>query len=199
VKVLIFLSVCHTIVVDERKDCYNAASPDELALVNAAKQFGYEFKGIDKDDNLLVQVKHQNNAILKYRLLNVCEFDSTRKRMSVITKDPEGRVHLMCKGADSVIYERLSQASKDSAVLRKTQEYVDAYAEEGLRTLFLAEKIIPEREYEEWNKKAQAVKLEISDREAKVAATDELIENDLELVGATAIEDRLQDQVAETI
>lgn len=198
-KVLIFLSVCHTIVVDERKDCYNAASPDELALVNAAKQFGYEFKGIDKDDNLLVQVKHQNNAILKYRLLNVCEFDSTRKRMSVITKDPEGRVHLMCKGADSVIYERLSQASKDSAVLRKTQEYVDAYAEEGLRTLFLAEKIIPEREYEEWNKKAQAVKLEISDREAKVAATDELIENDLELVGATAIEDRLQDQVAETI
>lgn len=46
--------MCHTIVIDERKGTYNAASPDELALVNAAKQFGYEFKGLDKDDNLLV-------------------------------------------------------------------------------------------------------------------------------------------------
>jgi len=48
VRTLIFLGVCHTIVIDDRKGTYNAASPDELALVNAAKQFGYEFKGLDK-------------------------------------------------------------------------------------------------------------------------------------------------------
>ena len=48
IRMLTFLSVCHTIVIDERKGTYNAASPDELALVNAAKQFGYEFSGKDK-------------------------------------------------------------------------------------------------------------------------------------------------------
>lgn len=62
--------------------------------------------------------------------------------MSVIVKDPQGKIVLMCKGADSVILERLSKESLKSQVLKKTQQYVDAYAEEGLRTLFLAEKII---------------------------------------------------------
>lgn len=47
IDVLICLSLCHQIVVDDKKGAYNAASPDELALVNAAKQFGYEFKGFD--------------------------------------------------------------------------------------------------------------------------------------------------------
>ena len=107
-RVLIFLGVCHTIVIDGRKGTYNAASPDELALVNAAKQFGYEFKGIDKDDCLLLEIKG-NSQIQKYQLLNVCEFNSTRKRMSVIVKDPKGQIVLMCKGADSVIMERLSE------------------------------------------------------------------------------------------
>lgn len=54
---MIFLACCHTIVIDERKGTYNAASPDELALVNAAKQFGYEFKGTDDDANLLIYDK----------------------------------------------------------------------------------------------------------------------------------------------
>ena len=83
IRVLIFLSVCHTIVLDEKKGTYNAASPDELALVNAAKQFGYEFVGQDPQDNLLIK-EVKTGKTLKYKLLNVCEFNSTRKRMSVI-------------------------------------------------------------------------------------------------------------------
>ena len=198
VRGLIFLAVCHTIVIDERKGTYNAASPDELALVNAAKQFGYEFAGIDNDENLLVEDKI-NNQTMKYKLLNVCEFDSTRKRMSVIVKNPQGQIVLMCKGADSVIYERMSEESKQGEVYKKTQEYVDQYAEEGLRTLFLAEKTIDHNTYAAWNTKVQAAKLEIKDRDDKVAAVNELIEVEMELIGATAIEDRLQDQVKDTI
>ena len=53
-RTMIFLAVCHTIVIDERKGTYNAASPDELALVNFARQYGFVFKGQDKNDNLLV-------------------------------------------------------------------------------------------------------------------------------------------------
>jgi magnesium-transporting ATPase (P-type) len=119
--------------------------------------------------------------------------------MSVILRDPKGRIVLMCKGADSIIKERLNQQSLDGSVLKNTQDYVNEYAEGGLRTLFLAERIIPEEEYNAWNKKAKQARLEIKDRDQAVAAVDELIEVDLELVGCTAIEDRLQDEVAETI
>ena len=77
-----------------------------------------------------------------YKLLNVLEFNSTRKRMSVIVEDANGVKTLMCKGADSIIKERLSQDSLNSVVYKETQSAVDECARIGLRTLFLAEKIL---------------------------------------------------------
>lgn len=91
----------------------------------------------------MIKDKH-NDRELKYKLLNVCEFNSTRKRMSCIFRDPYGKIVLMCKGADTVITERLTRQSKDSEMFTKTQKYVDEFAEEGLRTLFLAERTISE-------------------------------------------------------
>ena len=61
---------------------------------------------IDAYDNLVLQVKGGDN--LSFKLLNVCEFTSTRKRMSCIFMKPDGEIVLMTKGADSVIYELLS-------------------------------------------------------------------------------------------
>ena len=80
------LSVCHTVIVEEKngKVTYNASSPDELALVNAAKYFGYEFKGRDEDNNVIINLE---GRLVKYKLLNVIEFTSTRKRMTVVIKD----------------------------------------------------------------------------------------------------------------
>ena len=106
-----FLAACHTIIIDQKKGTYNSASPDELALVAAAKQLGYEFCDRDENENIVVketrtQIKH------KYQLLNICEFSSTRKRQSCIFKDPQGRIVLMCKGADAVISDLLSSSSK---------------------------------------------------------------------------------------
>ena len=56
-KAMYFLALCHSIVIDEKKGTYNAASPDELALVNFAKQLGYEFKGFDRDENMIIDIK----------------------------------------------------------------------------------------------------------------------------------------------
>lgn len=193
-----FLACCHTIIIDHKKGRYNSSSPDELALVNAAKQFGFEFKDRDADDNIIIEDK-LTNQILKYQLLNICEFTSTRKRQSCIMRDPQGKIILMCKGADSVITERLATESLNSELFTKTQSFVDNFAEEGLRTLFLAEKEVDEDTYEAWNEENKAAKLEITDREEKVAAVDEKIEIEMTLVGSTAIEDKLQDEVAETI
>jgi phospholipid-transporting ATPase len=49
-----------------------------------------------------------NGLEREYQILNICEFNSTRKRMSAIIRTPEGKVRLYCKGADTVILERLS-------------------------------------------------------------------------------------------
>lgn len=80
---LMHLSLCHTIVIDEKTGRYNASSPDELALVNAAKFFGAEFKKRDEENNMIVNF---NGEELKFKLLNILEFTSTRKRMSVIVE-----------------------------------------------------------------------------------------------------------------
>lgn len=61
-KVVLHLALCHTIIIDAKKGTYNAASPDELALVNAAKQFGYEFMGIDRRGFMIVKIKPEAAA-----------------------------------------------------------------------------------------------------------------------------------------
>ena len=88
-KVLFNLALCHTIIIENKKGkiSYNASSPDELALVNAAKFFGVKFVDRDEDNNMFIEFKGERQ---KWKLLNLIEFNSTRKRMSVIVRDPKG-------------------------------------------------------------------------------------------------------------
>lgn len=94
---------------------------------------------------------------LRYEILNVIEFTSARKRMSVIVKTPDGKIKLFCKGADSVIYERLCPAPLDNNDLEQsslddfrdvTLEHLEAFASEGLRTLCFAVADIPDNFYQ---------------------------------------------------
>lgn len=78
--------------------------------------------------------------------MNVIEFDSTRKRMTVIVRSPEGKILVICKGADSIIEKRLRQDSKE-ALLEQTQVYLDEFAKTGLRTLLIAAKEVSEEAY----------------------------------------------------
>lgn len=86
---------------------YNASSPDELALVNGARHFGFGF--YERDENAFMKVKmtREGDQEVKYQLLNVIEFDSARKRMSVIVRTPDNKIMVVCKGADSIIELRL--------------------------------------------------------------------------------------------
>ena len=97
----------------------------------------------------------------------------------------------MTKGADAIIADLLSEESKESVEFKKTQQYVDEYAQGGLRTLFIAYKVLDENTYNEWNEKSVASKLLTKNREEEVAAVDGLIETELILIGSTAIEDKL--------
>ena len=105
------LAICHTIIADKNKEdgslIYNASSPDELALTNAARYFGVTFMERDEDNNIVVYNKN-SDKYFKYKLLNVIEFTSARKRMSVVVKDEQTeKIMVLTKGADSIIIPRL--------------------------------------------------------------------------------------------
>ena len=84
---------------------------------------------------------------LKYELLNVIEFDSARKRMSVIVRNPDGQIMIICKGADSIIEKRLRPGQE---LFETTSGFLKEYANEGLRTLLIAYKNIDDAFYADW-------------------------------------------------
>lgn len=124
------LGLCHTVIADKKRDKksgkefiqYNASSPDELALVNGARHCGFFFRERDLDNNLVCETWDGERS---YKLLNLIEFDSDRKRMTVVVRSPEGRILVICKGADSIIEKRLKKGQRN---LKTTQGYLDAYA-----------------------------------------------------------------------
>jgi len=191
------LALCHTILVEEKNGelTYQASSPDELALANYARYVGAQFEGTDANGIMTVIFMGERR---QWELLNVLEFNSTRKRMSVIVRDcVSGKIKLLCKGADSIIEERL--AEKKGRILSQTKKSLSDYAKIGLRTLLLAEKTLSVEEYEAWNATYQEAYNDVLNRAVRIDEVSENIEKNLELVGATAIEDKLQDQVGPTI
>ncbi|XP_037944939.1 probable phospholipid-transporting ATPase IA isoform X2 [Teleopsis dalmanni] len=193
---LILLSVCHTVIPEKHEDgsiIYHAASPDERALVDGAKRFGYVFDNRTPEYVEILALGERE----RYEILNVLEFTSSRKRMSVIVRTPDGKIKLLCKGADTVICERLAP---DGLEFRDvTLRHLEEFAAAGLRTLCCAVAEIPLDVYNEWKETYHKASTSIQYRERKVEDAANLIENNLRLLGATAIEDRLQDGVPETI
>jgi len=197
---LVVLSVCHTVIPERGEDGsivnYNAASPDEKALVEGAAMYGYEF--INRTHESVI-IRTSSGVEESYEILQVIEFTSTRKRMSVIVRNPRGEIKLYIKGADSVILERLGSGPKKRAHYDETIKHLEAFAHEGLRTLCLGVADIPQADYKAWADKMHKASTAIEDREKKIEDVAVEIEKNLTLIGATAIEDRLQDQVPETI
>eukprot|EP01124_Arcella_intermedia_P011864 TRINITY_DN18240_c0_g1_i1.p1 TRINITY_DN18240_c0_g1~~TRINITY_DN18240_c0_g1_i1.p1 ORF type:complete len:1316 (+),score=309.58 TRINITY_DN18240_c0_g1_i1:539-3949(+) len=198
---LMNLAVCHTVIPIQddfvhRGIRYEAASPDEATLVDAAKQLGFFFQS--RSPSAIEVLVDSEKRKLRFSVLNIMEFNSKRKRMSVIVRTSEGKIRLYCKGADTVIAERLSQHQIHS-FKDETWRDLELFANDGLRTLVLAYRDIPEDEYDEWNKKWIQDSLSLDKRKEKLEDRAEEIETDLQLLGGTAIEDKLAEGVPETI
>ncbi|XP_032426049.1 phospholipid-transporting ATPase ID-like [Xiphophorus hellerii] len=190
------LALCHTVMSEEKKEGelnYQAQSPDEGALVTAARNFGFVFRSRTPETITIMEMGRK----VTYELLAVLDFNNVRKRMSVIVRDPEGRMTLYCKGADTIIYERLHPSC--SKLKDVTSTHLNEYAGDGLRTLALAYKDLEESYMERWLQRHQEATTAIEGREDRLDVLYEDIEMDLMLLGATAVEDKLQDGVPHTI
>uniref|UniRef100_A0A674NGI2 Phospholipid-transporting ATPase n=1 Tax=Takifugu rubripes TaxID=31033 RepID=A0A674NGI2_TAKRU len=183
------MAICHT-AVPERTDgkiTYQAASPDEGALVRAAQNLGFVFSGRTPDSVIVELVRGTEE---KYELLHVLEFTSSRKRMSVIMRTPSGKIRLYCKGAVSVCPSPWQHVTAHLMLFNSSP---------GLRTLCFAVADVSESSYQQWLEIHHRASTSLQNRALKLEESYELIEKNLQLLGATAIEDKLQDKVPETI
>ncbi|KAK4541733.1 hypothetical protein LTR36_007442 [Oleoguttula mirabilis] len=289
------LALCHTALPETAEDGhikFQASSPDELALLKAAQDLGFMLIQRSSQSITLIETDSTGREERRtYEVLDVIEFSSKRKRMSIVVRCPDGRIWLLCKGADSVIVPRLQQAAlasrkshevrrsiqiereqqrrsaqmeprnsfgarpsftirrgssmdirpdpsrttldvpkpnrevrkhtrsldvpgrsmpypaaldaasvaDDGTVFTRCFKHLDEFASEGLRTLLFAHKFIPAAEYSGWKKLYHDATTSLVNRQERIEAAAETIEQGLDLLGASAIEDKLQKGVPETI
>ncbi|KAG3115428.1 Phospholipid-transporting ATPase 3 [Phytophthora idaei] len=199
------LAVCHTVIPEKLESGevrLSASSPDEQALVAGAAFAGFKFESRSVG-TALVDVLGQR---VTYEVLDVLEFNSTRKRMSVVVRKPSGELLLYTKGADMMIYQRLKNDPAMLKLKNTTRDHMEKYADDGLRTLALAVKKLDERWFQQWKMRFDDVQGNVAEidrrKDGKPNAIDDLmeeIEEGLELIGATAIEDKLQDGVPQCL
>ncbi|KAM9724378.1 phospholipid-transporting ATPase ID isoform 1-T1 [Menidia menidia] len=190
------LSLCHTVMSEEKSEgelVYKAQSPDEGALVTAARNFGFVFRSRTPGTITTTEM----GRTVTYSLLAILDFNNIRKRMSVIVRNPEGRIRLYCKGADTVLLERLHPCNHE--LMSVTSDHLNEYGADGLRTLALAYRDLTGDEWEAWSESHRFADKATNYREDRLAAAYDEIEQDMMLLGATAIEDKLQEGVPETI
>ena len=108
---------------------------------------------------------------------------------------------LLCKGADSCIFSVLAtgQTNDQTKIIQATQTHIDQFAHAGLRTLSFAYRRLSEEDYMVWQEAHMTASLSMKNREEMLMASYNAIETDLTLLGATGIEDKLQDGVPEAI
>ncbi|XP_044218803.1 phospholipid-transporting ATPase VB [Thunnus albacares] len=185
------------------KLCYEAESPDEAALVYAAKAYGFTLLGRTHDS---VTVRLPSGQNLVFEVLDTLTFDSNRKRMSVLVRHPITKEYVLyTKGADYAIMELLGTpyaehlSGNQKNMVADTQHHLDYYAKDGLRTLCFTKKVVSDKAYESWSANRQRALAAIDNREQLIMDTAVQLETNLTLLGATGVEDRLQESVPDTI
>ncbi|KAH9996634.1 phospholipid-translocating P-type ATPase [Xylariaceae sp. FL0662B] len=315
---LLCVALCHTCLPETKENGvveFQAASPDEIALVQAAQDLGYLL--IDRPTNsikLRIEGLGGECVTETYEVLDVIEFSSKRKRMSIVIRMPDGRVCVFCKGADNVILARLSKAhlakqkasdverraskrksmevekvmrslneassprgsssffrrstggkstdlkrhsvmsddienwlirreqlhadavagyddnrqsprdsivmspisvienhegyegmvnevmaADDGVIFERCLQHIGDFASDGLRILLFAYRYVDDEEYEGWKKAYREATTSLVNRQQRIEEAAELIEHGFDLAGATAIEDKLQSGVPETM
>ena len=196
------LALCHTVVLEGDAAAgasggttgsggvvYQAESPDEKALVEFAADAGYVLAGRNTQQITL----RINGTSAAWTTLAVNKFDSDRKRMSIVVRDAQGRIRLLCKGADTSM---LSRGACDSAEENATVvDHLKIFAQEGLRTLVLGFRELTQAEFAAWQAAYREASAAAKDRAELMSKVADDLEKNLVIVGVTAIEDKLQDGV----
>ncbi|KAJ1411592.1 P-type ATPase [Sesbania bispinosa] len=196
------LAACNTIVpliIDTSDPTvklidYQGESPDEQALAYAAAAYGFML--IERTSGYIVIDIHGERH--RFNVLGLHEFDSDRKRMSVILGYNDNSVKLFVKGADTSMLSVIDK-SLNTDIIKATEAHLHSYSSLGLRTLVIGMRDLNASEFEQWHFTFEAASTALIGRAAMLRKVAINIENNLCILGATAIEDKLQQGVPESI
>ncbi|XP_050236999.1 phospholipid-transporting ATPase 1 [Mercurialis annua] len=197
------LAACNTIVpiaFDDASDHtatlidYQGESPDEQALAYAAAAYGFML--IERTSGHIVIDIHGERQ--RFDVLGLHEFDSDRKRMSVILGCPDKTVKVFVKGADTSMFS-VGDRSVYMNVIRATEANLYNYSLMGLRTLVIGMRELSDSEFEQWHSSFEAASTALIGRAAMLRKVASSVETRLIILGASAIEDKLQQGVPEAI
>ncbi|KAK0592320.1 hypothetical protein LWI29_017186 [Acer saccharum] len=173
---------------------YQGESPDEQALVYAAATYGFML--IERTSgHIVIDVQGERK---RFNVLGLHEFDSDRKRMSVILGYPDKTVRLFVKGADTSMFPVIDEALNKKTI-HETKAHLHAYSSLGLRTLVVGIRELNASEFEQWQSSFEVASTAILGRVASLRRVAIDVEKNLCLLGASAIEDKLQKGVPEAI
>ena len=135
------MSLNHNVLTEKDNETgekyYSGSSPDEVVLVQSAKEIGVEF--IERSGDIsrvkILDKEHE------FQVLHRFEYSSERKRSSILVKDEGGNIKLYMKGADTIILDKINRYSK-SYIYSSTKEHLDSFCKKGLRTLVYSMKMI---------------------------------------------------------
>ena len=187
------LSLCHNVtpIIENGEVSYQASSPDEVAIVKWTESIGMTLYYRDRES---IHVKNVLGDIMEYEVLHIFPFTSETKRMGIVIRDKVTREAVFYeKGADSVMTKIVQHNDW-------LEEECSNMARDGLRTLVIARKRLSEDVLSEFEQKYSEAKLSINDRNTEMRnVVESFLESDLELLGLTGVEDKLQDEVKITL
>ncbi len=170
---------------------YQASSPDEIALVEWTEQVGLAL--VHHDLQSLTLQLNSPHELFHYKILQMFPFTSETKRMGIIVLDEQtNEIILYLKGADIVMQTMVQYNDW-------LQEESSNMAREGLRTLVVAKKYLTNEQYQEFERQLTKARLQTIDRNRRVNEVIETLERDMELLCVTGVEDKLQENVRQTL
>lgn len=183
---LVGLSVCHNVTptCENGERTYQASSPDEVAIINWTNSIGMKLVHRDSEKIILENI----TGLQEFKILFNFPFTSESKRMGIIVKNAQGEIDFYMKGAD-IVMKNIVQTNDWLA------EETDNMAREGLRTLIIGKRHLQLSEYNEFCKVYAEASCSMVDRSENIKQAMELLEKDLNILGLTGVEDRLQDDV----
>ncbi|EDR01002.1 aminophospholipid-transporting P-type ATPase [Laccaria bicolor S238N-H82] len=192
--VVLSLALCHNVTPvtnDDGTVTYQASSPDEVAIVTWTASVGLTLVFRDRTR---MELQTPSGSLIKFDVLDIFPFTSESKRMGIVVRDSQtGEITFLQKGADVVmakIVQRNDWLEEETANM----------AREGLRTLVVARKRLSTPMYNEFAARYHEATIKLDGRnEAMAGVVAEYLEHDLELLGLTGVEDKLQDDVKSTL
>lgn len=192
--VVLSLALCHNVTPvtnDDSTVTYQASSPDEVAIVKWTESVGLT---LTYRDRTRIELQTPSGVRITFDVLDIFPFTSESKRMGIIVRDAQsGEITFLQKGAD-VVMARIVQRND------WLEEECANMAREGLRTLVVGRRRLTEQAYSIFKERHHQASIRLEGRnEAMTAVVADILERDLELLGLTGVEDKLQDDVKSTL